>query len=331
MKKIFFLLMLLLLIPTVHAESDEDDLCLLTNLAECLPAIVNMPLATLLTFIKALVAEPINIGGIKKIWHISTYILSSLSGLIFAYCGIKLIVSGYNPSTRYQIKELLKDFIIAIILIQSSFFIYSLLLDLSSGLTASILNLVDNEFFLFTLDSFDDIAMEFFYGLSYLSTLSFTALILILRYLIVASGVALFPIGIFLYIFPSLRNYGKAIISFLVINIFMPIFASLVILIGSYLLEISFFESNKMFLMIGTFILADILIFYFLFSALIKSSVSTIFGFQLFSLLRGNNLSFPSSSPSRKELPKGQTTLIKYINQPTKKPLKGQTTLDQFN
>ena len=74
----------------------------------------------------------------------------------------------------------------------------------TTTLTASVLNMVDEHFFLLTADSLLNIGLEIFLALSYVVVLLMTIIILTVRYLLVAFGVVALPIGIFLYFFPSL-------------------------------------------------------------------------------------------------------------------------------
>ena len=162
-----------------------------------------------------------------------------------------------------------------ILFTQMSFFLYSLILDVSSLLTAGMMNLVNPDFFLLTADNIINIGLQFFFTLSYVLTLLLTMLILVIRYLTVAIGVVLFPIGIFLYFIPPVQDYGKLILNYLGVCIFIGFFDSVIFLVASQLIEIQIFENMKIMVMIGTFSMVNLLMLYLLFFSIIKSALET--------------------------------------------------------
>jgi hypothetical protein len=280
---IIYILILLIFIPVVSA-----DTCTITNLGDCLPEsffnyfldAVNAPLELILGFIETLLSEPIDSSTFSEVWAVVIYIISMFYGLLLVYSGFNFLISGYDSSKREQAKSWLKNILIMILLVQASYLIYVLILDVNSALTTSVFNLIDSDFFVFTMDSFSEVASELMYGVTYLIILMVTAVILIIRYLIVSFGVVLFPIGIFFYFIEPLKGFGKSIINFLMINIFMSFFASLIFLISSMLLETTLFTDMKVSLMIASFALVDIMLVYFLFQGLIMGAISVFIGFK---------------------------------------------------
>lgn len=239
---------------------------------------VNTPIEFLLHFTKSLLANPIDPSAFAGIWVIIVYILSMFYGLLLLYSGFSFIISGYDAAKREEAKEWLKNVLIMIFLVQASYLIYVLILDINSALTTSIFSLIDKKFFVFTATSFSETVLEIVFGATYLLVLIVTIIILAIRYLIVSFGVALFPIGIFLYFMGPLQGYGKSLLSFLFINIFMSFFAALIFLMSSLLLKTSFFTDAKIILMIASFVVVDILGVYFLLYSLIIGAVNTILG-----------------------------------------------------
>ena len=266
LRKLVFILVLLLIIltPVAFAEGEappEEEDCGLTNLASCLPekiydyflVIINAPLIPLLGFIQLLLTSDVSIDIFHGVWSVIRYILSFFYIFLFLYAGFIFITSNSNPMRRTQAKEVIKDTFIMIILIQGSFYIYDLILNLNSILSNAILTLIEPEFFLITVDNIVNVGLEFLFSIAYLITLFFTVLLLVMRYIIVSLGVILFPIGIFCYFIPPLRSYGKFIIHLLGVFIFVTFFDLLIILACSMLIEAPIFASIKILIMIACF------------------------------------------------------------------------------
>ncbi len=268
LRKLVFVLILLLIIltPVAFAEGEppaeepEED-CGLTNLASCLPekiydyflVLINAPLIPLLGFIQLLLTADVSIDIFHGVWSVIRYILSFFYVFLFLYAGFIFITSSSNPIRRTQAKEVIKDTFIMIILIQGSFYIYDLILNLNSILSNSILTLIKPEFFLITVDNIVNVGLEFLFSIAYVITLFLTVLLLVMRYIIVSLGVILFPIGIFCYFIPPLRSYGKFIIHLLGVFIFVTFFDLLIILACSMLIEAPIFASIKILIMIACF------------------------------------------------------------------------------
>ena len=246
--------------------------CSLANLGSCLPEmffnslldIFNAPLQSYLTQIQTFLSEPPNIAIFLGVWSIIVYILSMFYGLLLVYSGINLMVSGYSPQKREEAKSWLKNVIIMMALVQSSFLIYTLILDVNTALTSSIFNLIDPNVFLLNMGNFLNFGSSIISTCVYLNVLIFTVFVLVTRYLIVAFGVVLFPLGIFMYFIIPLRSYGKAIIGFLLLNIFGSFFASLIILMGTLIVPENVFLGTNFLALSTVFFLADVLLIYLL-------------------------------------------------------------------
>jgi len=255
--------------------------CGITNFGSCIPQIffnfilnlLNAPLQPLLTLVQNLMTNPINLNLFSSIWAIVVYILSMFYGLLMLYSGFNFMISGYDAVKRAKAKEWFRNIFIMIVLVQASFFIYQHFVDLGSLLTNGALSLVNNSFFLLTADNLANIGLEFIFALLYGFILLVTVLILTLRYLIIAIGVVLVPIGIFCYFITPLRSYGKLILNFLGICIFITFLDALIFLVCAQLLTIPLFQNIKILVMISAFLFADILMFYLMFFSAIKSSL----------------------------------------------------------
>ncbi len=253
--------------------------CGLLNLATCIPQkiydfflnILNSPLDPLLSLIKSLLTEPVNLRLYSPVWAIIIYVLSLFYGLLLLYSGFNFILSGYDVVKREKAKEWFRNIIIMIVLVQTSFFIYSLVIDLNSLLTAGVIGLIDQNFFRLTADNIINIGLQFFFTITYVLILFIAAIVLTLRYILVASGVVFIPIGIFLYFIPPLKSYGKALINFFGICIFISFFDSLIFLVCSKLLDVPIFDNYKILIMITAFIIANLLMLYFMIFSLFKA------------------------------------------------------------
>ena len=257
--------------------------CGLLNLASCIPQkiyefiinILNAPIQPLLYFTKSLLTEPVQLSLFSSLWAIMLYIISLFYGLLMLYSGLNFMLSGYNAVKRAKAKEWFRNIFIMIILVQASYFIYSLVVDMGSLLTAGIINLVDKQFFMITADNIINIGLQFFFSMFYVVILLFTILVLTLRYIIVAVGVVFVPIGIFFYFIPPLNSYGRLILNFLGICIFITFFDAIIFLVCSRLIEIQLFENFKILVMIASFTIANFLMFYLMFFSAFKSAFKT--------------------------------------------------------
>lgn len=253
--------------------------CGLTNLATCLPekffeylsGMLTAPVQPLLTLIQELLTEPVNVSLFYSFWSAIMYIISLFYGFFFLLAGFNLMVSGYDLAKREKAKSWLRNTVLMILFVQSSYLIYELIIELGSLLTAGIVNFIEPEFFLMKTDNFANFSLQLVLLVPQLIVLVGTVLLLGLRYLIVAVGVVLFPLGLFFYFLPSIQNYGKLIINILITAVFMPFFASLFLLGSSLLLNTPVFSQFKVVLVTVTFLCLDLIIAVLIIFALVKS------------------------------------------------------------
>ncbi len=281
--RLMYLFLILLFVPLSYAQ-EEQEKCGITNLASCISqklyeytlTIINAPLQPFLTLTKHFLTEPVIIDNFISLWAIIIYIISLFYGLFIIFAGFNLIVSGYSAERREKAKLWLKNVLLMIFFVQSSFYIYSALIELSSSMTAGVINLIDPNFFLLTVDNVVNIGLQLILAIPYLLTLLLTIILLSLRYLLVAVGVTLFPFGLFLYFIPPLKSYGKLIINILLIIIFLPFIHSLILLTASKLLEIPAYQNYKIVLMVSSFTLINISMIFLIFFAIVKSAFAVI-------------------------------------------------------
>ena len=273
-KAIIPILLLLLFIPNVSAEE-----CGLTNLATCIPEkiygffidMLNAPLQPLLSSIRSLMENAPSIEIFQGIWAIMVYCISLFYGLLFLYSGLQFLISGHNIIKREIAKEWLRNTVVMIVLIQASFYLYKLVLEIGAVMTSAVLSMVNEQFFLLTADNLANLGLEFLFVTLYAITLLITLLLLLIRYLIVSFGVIFMPIAIFCYFVPPLKSYGKLILHMLGSFIFITFIYSIIILGCSMLVEIPIFENVKIMVMIACFSIINIIFIIIIIKQIFKS------------------------------------------------------------
>ena len=259
--------------------------CGITNLGTCLIEglfnfiiyILNLPVRPLLAMINNLMIEPVNIQIFASTWSIIIYMLSLFYGILLLITGFRFLVSGYSPEQREKAKKSLMNIILMMVLVQASFVLYSLVLEVVASMSKVVYGSIPSDFFLATGDSFSNIGLELIMIIPYVFTLLVTLIFLALRYICVGIGVVFFAIGIFLYFFEPLQSYGKLILNYLGVFIALPFFYSIILLASSKFLEVGIFSEMKILVMIGAFGLVNlftiILVLFVIFKA--ASAVSS--------------------------------------------------------
>lgn len=276
MKKYILFILPILLISLISAEE-----CGITNLASCIAqeffnfllGILNAPIQPILDLIYSLLTQPVNIDIFKDVWGTIVYILSMFYGLLLIYVGFKFMLSGYSPERRERAKASLANIIIMMVLVQASFYIYSLILQLDSSVTTVVFNMVQRNFFLLTVDNISNVGLEFLLLIPYLANVVLTLILLTLRYMIVSIGVLFFVIGIFFYFIDPLKEYGRLILNFLFVTISLTFFYSLIFLASAKMLDIDTFANMKILVMIGAFSFVNLATLFLALFVAIKSAL----------------------------------------------------------
>lgn len=240
--------------------------CGITNLGTCLvegffefvSEMLNAPIKPLLTLVHNLMIEPVNIQIFAEIWAIIISILALFYGILLVITGFRFMLSGYSPEQREKAKRSLSNVLIMIVLVQASFVLYSIGLEIVSSISSTIFNMIPAGFFLTSTNSFSNLGLEIILLIPYLIVIIGVIIFLSIRYLCVSAGVVFFAIGIFLYFIDPLKSYGKLIINYLAVLATIPIFYSVILLTGSKFLTISIFSEMKIIVMIGTFSIINI-------------------------------------------------------------------------
>jgi len=160
--------------------------CGLTNLSACLPekffefmlTIFSTPLEPLLKLTKGLLTEPVNVSLFYGLWVIIVYIISLFYGLFFLFAGFNFLISGYDPYKRENAKQWLRNVIFMIVFVQSSFFLYEIVVEIGALLTAGIISLIDPTFFLLKADDLTGLGLQLILLLPYLLILFITIVLL---------------------------------------------------------------------------------------------------------------------------------------------------------
>ena len=256
--------------------------CALLNLGTCLPQkffeyvlyIVNAPINRFLSLNLNLLSERINITIFSEFWVIIVYMLSMFYALMLVATGFSFMLSGHDVVKRENSKQWLRNIVIMIILIQSSFFIYQLAIDLSSNITSATLSLLDRTFFNISLNEINDIALQLPFSFLYITTLITSSVILTIRYAFVAVGVVLFPLAIFFYFFNPLKQYGVLLLNFLGISIFITFLDSILLIGFSKLAEVDLFSDIRIIVLICAFMIINLFMLFMMFFSIIKAGLS---------------------------------------------------------
>lgn len=272
------IILFLLVAPTALAAEE----CGLTNLASCIPeklydfflSVINAPLQPFLISIEHLLTAEVHIDIFHHVWSVVRYILSFFYLFLFVYAGIVFVTSSNNPIRRSQAKDMLKNFVIMIVLIQASFFLYELVIQINSIMSSSIYSLIDPHFFMLTADNIVNIGLQLIFTMSYVLVLFLTVLLLAMRYIVVSMGVILIPVALFCYFIPPLKGYGKFMLNVLGIFIFITFIDLLIILACSMIVEADLFEYFKILVMINCFSIINYTLYLAIKFALSKSSMS---------------------------------------------------------
>ena len=253
--------------------------CGLVNLGACLPEVffnflfnlINAPVQPFLQLVINLLSAQVNTSIFSSLWAIIVYMLSMFYALLIVGSGLSFLISGYDSEKREQAKEWLRNIIIMIVLVQSSFFLYQLIIDLASTMTSATLSLVSPNFFKLSINSTAGLGLSLLLIFVYIFVLIITALVLTVRYAIVAIGIVFLPIGIFFYFIPQLKSFGSLILNILGIAVFINFFNAILLIGFSALVNVGAFETIQIIILISAFLLIDILMVVLLFFAITRA------------------------------------------------------------
>jgi len=222
---------------------------------------------SLLTFTGTLLATNPDPNLMLGFWQTVITVLSCFYLLIFLIIGFAFLLSGANIQKREQAKDWLKKAFMMIIGVNLSFLGYTLILELSSAITQYFWETGFSQFFQNSIFTSAGLLMLVFYS----GVIFITLITLFIRYLFLLAGVALFPIGIFLYFTPKMESWGKLVFSFLGTMLAMQLL-DVIILIASYQLGTSLAgEAGAIFIPMLGFVVVAIANIFLMGHAIIKS------------------------------------------------------------
>lgn len=274
--------------------------CTIYNLAECIVIkiqelvleIINTPIRPLVSAVKQLLTQTPNIEVFGTLWSLIVYILSMFYGVFILFAGLNFIISSASPERRIIAKEWLQNIIILMICVQASYYIYTTIAQISSGLAQGILKLIDNNFFLLTIDNYYNFGLQIILGGIYILVLLLTIVVLAIIYFLTSTGIVFFPFGLFFYFIPPLSSIGRSIITFILSVLFLPFFFGLVLVAASKLVTLPNFVNIKILLVISAFILADLLLIVVVFLSILRG-VSGLMGSNTPLTIMKNHLMMP--------------------------------------
>jgi len=173
----------------------------------------------LLETAKALITVNINPFDFQGLWLAIVSIISAFYLLLFLIVGLKFLFGCYDATHRKEAKEWFKNAVILVVAVNASLLLYSLLLNIGSAVA---LTLWSNEFEeLFLVQNLG--ALDFIWAGIFAVNLFLAIVTLALRHLFLILGVALFPIGIFLYFIPPLKAYGRVLLNLIGAAVFVQV------------------------------------------------------------------------------------------------------------
>ncbi len=182
----------------------------------------------LMQFSQTLLTSNPDPNGLYPWWQSTILVISSFYLLLFLVIGFMFLFSSLNPEKRMEAKEWLKNAFVMIVLVNLSFVLYSLILELATAITQFMWISGFQNFFDPQVFSNMGAGMLLTYGLAVL----LTAVTLFIRHVFLLIGVVLFPIAIFLYFVPPLKVWGRMIFNLIGIALFTQ-FIDVVIFVAS--------------------------------------------------------------------------------------------------
>jgi len=210
----------------------------------------------LLETAKALMTINIDPFAFQGLWQTIVTIISAFYLLLFLVVGLKFLFGCYDAVHRKEAKEWFKNAIILVVAVNASLLLYSLLLNLGSAVA---MTLWSNEFEgLFLIENLG--ALDVIWAGIFAMSLFLALATLVIRQLFLILGVALFPIGIFLYFIPPVKTYGSVLLNLIGVAVFIQVL-DVIILVAMQLFYGQFAE------LAGINLLAPSLGFFFIFLA----------------------------------------------------------------
>jgi hypothetical protein len=162
-----------------------------------------------------------------------------------------------------------------IVFVQGSYYFYLLIIEISEIMTSGVMNIIPQDFFSVQMTGITQAIVYQFFAVSLIGILLIVCLLLMIRFVVVSLGVALFPIAIFCYFVEPLNSYGKLMLNFLFSNIFINFFVCLIILAFSRIAHAQQFSDFKIYIMMSTYCCIIIVMIFVCWFSVIKSAANS--------------------------------------------------------
>lgn len=181
-------------------------------------------LTSLLSITKLFVVTNPDISPMFPLWQTIVYIISLFYLLIFLTVGLLFIFSSIDAEKRATAKQWFKSTIIMIAAVGSSYYFYSLFLQLGAAIANYLWTSQFETLFqpgnLTTLN----ILLLIFYSTAVLAAF----ITFFIRHLFLLIGTAIFPIALALYFIPPTKAWGKMLLEILFAAVFMQIIDAII-------------------------------------------------------------------------------------------------------
>lgn len=142
-------------------------------------------------------------------WKLIILVISAFYILMFLVAGLKFVLGAYDVGQREEAKVWFKNALFVVIVLNASYLLYSILLDLGSGVSLVFWEAkFDN---LFSFEAIESLNLFNLYYLAFSASLLWFTLFL--RYALLLIGVVIFPVGLFLFFIPPLKTWGSAVLN----------------------------------------------------------------------------------------------------------------------
>ena len=168
---------------------------------------------------KVLITVNIDPSHFVDLWQTIVTIISCFYLLLFVIVGLKFLFGCYDAVQRADAKEWFKKAILLVLAVNGSLLLYSLVLNLSSAIALFLWNSKFES--LFSVAKLG--ALDFIWLIIFSLFLLLALITLVLREIFLIVSVMLFPIGLFLYFIPPLKDYGSIVLNLVGVFAFMNV------------------------------------------------------------------------------------------------------------
>ena len=169
-------------------------------------------------------------GPVEALWGKIVLIMDGLLGIVFVGVGIAYMWSGLQPSFRAEIKLMLPNLVIFMILGHSSIYICQFALDLNDAMVEAVLGGGYSQYQP-VMPPTAGIALILLFGIMIILVIV-VGIVLALRVVIILFTTVMMPIACLCYVFPMTKGFAKNIISMFAVWTFLTFFESIVLVVA---------------------------------------------------------------------------------------------------